>query len=1193
MLLCALCLQAQRQLFFNLTAEEVRIGETLPVFVHTMDLGKNYGDSTYTVSIKYPEFITMSNEDAKRCKELCEHEPPELPVIVTEQVVDRKCGVMHIMFSPVVVREGKWMKMVSFMLNIEAKANITANAQNVETRATAVASRYAEHSVLASGKWAKIRVPESGIYQLTDALIKKAGFSNLNKVKVYGYGGALQPERLTGSYLTETDDLKEVPTCVVNGRRLFHAQGPVSWNTYYPQRTRNPYSDYGYYFLTENDAEALTVDSAAFVSSFYPSGDYNHVIREVDNYAWFEGGRNLFEDDPLEEGQSRTYTFNAPGPPSEGWDEDACLYVSVSTNKATTLSVEMNGSPMGTMSLSLYDSSYDTGTMAGGNFYVDSFKDVNTVKITNTGGNIIRPDYIVAMTGTYRPVENLSTDQFAEPEYVYNITNQDLHADQGYQMVIIIPASQIFLQQAERLKDFHEKHDGLKTRIVPADELYNEFSSGTPDANAYRRYMKMLYDKAENDSEMPRYLLLFGDCAWDNRMNTRSWKNYQPDDFLLCYESENSFNKVNCYVDENYFCYLDDGEGGNPQRSDRADVAVGRFPARTVAEAKIMVDKTISYVENKNAGPWQNTVMVMGDDGNGNVHMNDAISAANLVTEGNPAIYVKRVMWDAYNRTSSSTGNTYPDVTALVKQQQANGALIMDYCGHGSAVSLSHERVLGLADFENFVNTNLPLWITASCDIMPFDGQTDNIGETAIFNSKGGAVAFFGTTRTVYTNYNMLINTQYLKALFERNSSGKFNSIGEAQRLAKNRILSSTLIGYDKDGNPKYSYDHTVNKLQYSLLGDPALILNIPTLQAVIDDINGQSVNDAEALPELKAGSIATVRGHIERNGIKDSNFKGTVNATVRDAKETITCQLNDTSIDGATKAFQYEDRTKVLFNGSSSVSNGEFTFSFAIPKDINYSGESGLINIYAQTEDLSESANGCSDHFLVGGSALAANDSIGPSVFCYLNSPDFVDGGDVNTTPYFVAEITDKDGLNTTGNGIGHDLELVIDGEMSRTYNLNNHFRYDFGSYTQGTTYYSIPALSTGKHKLKFRAWDILNNSTTTELTFNVVRSLKPGSLDVNVTQNPARTSTTFIVNHDRIGSPVDVEIEIYDISGRRLWKIENTGVVTDGAFTTEWDLTTGNGKLQTGVYLYRVQLGCDGSSKVSKAKKLVIINE
>ena len=1193
MLLCALCLQAQRQLFFNLTAEEVRIGETLPVFVHTMELGKNYGDSTYTVSIKYPEFITMSNEDAKRCKELCEHEPPELPVITTEQVVDRKCGVMHIMFSPVVVREGKWMKMVSFMLNIETKANATAHTQDVETRATAASSRYAEHSVLASGKWAKIRIPESGIYQLTEALIKKAGFSNMNKVKIYGYGGALQPERITGSYLTETDDLKEVPTCTVNGRRLFHGQGPVTWSSYYPQRTRNPFSDYGYYFLTETDAEPLAVDSATFVGSFYPSADYNHTLHEVDNFAWFEGGRNLFEDDPIVEGKSKTYTIKGAGPQGTGWDDETCLYVALSTSKGATASIEMNDSLLGTMTLTLSDRSYDTGTSGGATFYIEGFRDVNTVKITNKEGSDIRLDYIGAMAGGYRPVEKLSSESFPEPEYVYNITNQDLHADQGYQMVIIIPASQTFLQQAERLKECHEKHDGLKVRIVPADELFNEFSSGTPDTNAYRRYMKMLYDRAENDADMPRYLLLFGDCAWDSRMNTRTWKNYSPDDFLLCHESENSFNRVYCYVDENFFCYLDDGEGGNPQRTDRPDVAVGRFPVRTVAEAKTMVDKVVSYIENKNAGAWQNTVMIMGDDGNNNVHMTDAIAAADIVQAGNPSIYVKRVMWDAYNRTSSSTGNTYPDVTALVKQQQANGALIMDYCGHGSATSISHERVLGLADFQSFVNTNLPLWITASCDIMPFDGQTDNIGEAALFNNKGGAVAFFGTTRTVYTNYNMLINTQYLKALFERDTNGKYNSIGEAQRLAKNRILSSTLVGYDKDGTPKYSYDHTVNKLQYALLGDPALVLNVPTLDAVIDEINGEPVDKDEVLPEMKAGSVATVKGHIERNGVKDPSFKGTVNATVRDAKETITCQLNDTSIDGATRAFQYEDRTKVLFSGSSSVSDGEFTFSFAIPKDINYSGESGLINIYALKEDLSEAANGNSDHFLVGGSALAANDSIGPSVFCYLNSPDFVNGGDVNTTPYFVAEITDKDGLNTTGNGIGHDLELVIDGEMSRTYNLNDHFRYDFGSYTQGTTYYSIPALSTGKHKLKFRAWDILNNSTTTELTFNVVRSLKPGSLDVNVTQNPARTSTTFIVNHDRIGSPVDVEIEIYDISGRRLWKIENTGVVTDGAFTTEWDLTTGNGKLQTGVYLYRVQLGCDGSSKVSKAKKLVIINE
>ena len=1193
LLFCATTLQAQRQQFFNLTAEEVKVDTLLPVFSHSFELGRNYDDSTYTVTFKYPEFIAMSREDTLKCKQFFASDPPVLPYIDTQVVVDRKNGFLEVAFSPIVKRNGRWMKLVSFMLEVEAHEKDDAamrRAVAMETRATTASSRYAEHSVLATGSWAKIRIPETGIYQLTESLIKKAGFSNLNKVKIYGYGGALQPERLNGTYLTDNDDLKEVPTCSVNGRRLFHAQGPVTWSRYSAQRTRNPFSDYGYYFITESDDEPLTVDSTAFVSSFYPGEEYNHTLHEVDNYAWFEGGRNLFEDDPIEEGKSKTYTIAGPGKSSGSWDEEANLFVSVSTGLDAVVNVEMNDSLLGSIYLKRNNTEYDKGVMVGALFDVGTFQPTNTIKITNTQGAVVRLDYIGAMSGPYRPVENLSTDDFAEPEYVYNITNQDLHADNGYQMVIIIPTSQHLLAQAERLKAFHEQHDGLKTRIVPADELFNEFSSGTPDTNAYRRYLKMLYDRAETDEELPRYLLLFGDCAWDNRMNTKAWKGFQPDDFLLCHESENSFNKVYCYVDESFFCYLDDGEGANPQTSDRADVAVGRFPARTVEQAKTLVDKTISYSENKNAGAWQNTVMVLGDDGNDNVHMKDALTAADSVLMVNPAIYMKRVMWDAYNRVSSSTGDSYPDVVSLVRQQQADGALVMDYCGHGMPTTLSDERVLNLADFEGFTNANLPLWITASCDIMPFDGQTDNIGESALFNNRGGAVAFFGTTRTVYTQYNLLINSQYMKYLFMRNSKGQFNSIGEAQRLAKNRILTPVITGYKDNGIPTSSSDRSVNKLQYSLLGDPALVLNIPTLQAVIDDINGHDVQNGSTLPVMKAGSIATISGHIERSGVKDDTFNGKMTVTVRDSKEKIVCLLNNKSTSGANKALEYEDRTKVLFSGTNTVKNGAFTFSFSVPKDINYSDDSGLINIYALKDDLSEAANGCTEKFIVGGSDLASNDSIGPSVFCYLNSPDFVDGGDVNTTPYFVAEITDKDGLNTTGNGIGHDLELIIDGDMAKTYNLNHNFEYEFGSYTKGATHYSIPELTVGRHKLKFRAWDILNNSTTTELSFNVVRNLKPGALSVSVTQNPARNSTTFIVSHDRIGSPIDVTIDVFDISGRQVWQTTETGVVTNGAYTTTWDLS--NGLLDTGIYLYRATLHSDGGHKVSKAKKLVIIH-
>ena len=324
-----------------------------------------------------------------------------------------------------------------------------------------------------------------------------------------------------------------------------------------------------------------------------------------------------------------------------------------------------------------------------------------------------------------------------------------------------------------------------------------------------------------------------------------------------------------------------------------------------------------------------------------------------------------------------------------------------------------------------------------------------------------------------------------------------------------------------------------------------------------------------------------------------DTSFGGVVTALVRDAEIEVECRLNDTSADGASTPFRYSDRSTVLFNGNDSVRGGEFTITFAVPRDIDYSDDTGLINIVAVNSSTLEAVNGSNGDFIVGGTGALGNDSIGPSIYCYLNSPAFVNGGNVNTTPYFVAEISDKDGLNTTGSGVGHDLVLTIDGDMAKTYVLNENFEYDFGSYTRGRTYYNIPALTPGKHTLKFRAWDILNNSSTAELTFNVVSGLSPSLYSIDCTSNPATTSTTFIITHDRAGSNLDVEIEVFDVSGRPLWKHAESGVSASGAYTVDWDLTGNDGcRLGTGVYIYRVKLGGDGSGMVSKAKKLIIIN-
>ena len=348
--------------------------------------------------------------------------------------------------------------------------------------------RYAEHSVLREGNWAKIRVAKSGFYHLSDAVIKKAGFSNPSSVRIYGYGGALQPEELSGDYLTVTDDLKEIPTCTINGKRLFFAKGPVNWSQQESlQRIRNPYSDYGYYFITESDGEPLTTDSATFVSANYPANNDYHHLYEEDNYSWYHGGRNLFDKTLFTIGTPVSYTLNASG-------VEGRIGIALTADGDYEATIEVNDSVVGTVSKRLTLDSY---TKADEQLYQYDVKGIlkaeNTIRITQTSGGNMRLDYIDLYHTSPTPLHLSSSP---EPEYVYRITNQDHHADPQTDMVIIIPTSQNMLAQAERLKLHHEQHDGLRVTIVPADELFNEFSSGTPDATAYRRYMKMLYDRA-------------------------------------------------------------------------------------------------------------------------------------------------------------------------------------------------------------------------------------------------------------------------------------------------------------------------------------------------------------------------------------------------------------------------------------------------------------------------------------------------------------------------------------------------------------------------------------------------------------------------------------------------------------------------------------------------------------------------
>ena len=1228
--------------------------DTFPVrYDEVIPLGGDFRDYRYEVRLDYPEYARLTAEEAKRVA-VWGGSLPETPQVASRVAVSRKRGVLDVSFVPIVRRDGKYYKLTSFKMNILCHPQAQLRARSSGRQMLSAGQRYADHSVLSQGRWVKIGITEDGVYRLSASDLQRMGFQDMSRVKLYGYGGHVQDEEIDAD--EDFDDLEEVPLYRDSRGVLFYGKGLVSWSAPNRQgraeHRMNTFARKACYFLTEGDSPAgIAVESVASAPSENLDYTYAHVVYHKEEFSWYESGRMFYEAANFATSPTRAYSLPAVDPvPSTG----GMLRVNFTASSASSTSVQVSVDGEEQVPLSINPSGeYDAAraqtrvytlpalqegaagtqvtlsapagvdarlgflelsyrrqlSMRDPYLYIRQTADSpanfviqaqgrSNVKLWRLGrrGNPMAEVQGALSGSTYTfPVEDPSLEyvavdvdaDFPAPSYVGEVANQDLHAMAATDMVIIIPASGKLHAQAERLAEAHRSMDGLRVSIVRADQIYNEFSSGTPDATAYRRFLKMLYDRAETEADMPRYLLLFGDGLWDNRMVTEATRRLSPDDYLLCYESEEALNHVNSYVMEDYFGLLDDGEGRNLM-SDKVDLGIGRFPVVTEADAKIMVDKVIAYMENQNAGAWKNEICVLGDDGDRNDHIEKAELVAGLVEDYYPAMQVNRIYWDAYKRESAATHNSYPGVTEDVLKQMESGCLMMNYTGHGNPRELSHEYVLQLNDFASFSSSHVPLWVTAACDVNPFDMLEDNIGETAVLHETGSAVAFYGTTRTVYSDPNSAMNRYFTRHVLGYDDTGRRNAIGDAVRLAKVELLTPE-PDYEKEDT---ILDYSVNKLHYVLLGDPALKLGVPEYRLVVDSINGQRVGEGFPLADFKAGSIARVHGHVEdRDGNRIPDFSGVLSTSVYDGKSEITCLNNDGE---SAPVVTFLTRDKKLYSGNDSVVRGEFSTMFTIPMDIKYSGETGRISLYAIDNARQREANGYSENVTVGGTGTdLAGDTEGPQIQAYLNREDFVSGGTVNATPCFLAFLEDESGINVANTAVGHDLELCIDGNPATTYILNDEYENEFGTYQRGQLAFVIPDLADGMHTLTFRAWDVMNNSSSVSMDFKVDRGAVPDLISLTCMQNPARGQTTFVVRYDRPGTECDFMLEVFDFAGRKLWSHTERGGSSDGVYQVHWGLTTSAGMpLSTGVYLYRVSVSTSDSKAVSRANKIVVLS-
>lgn len=776
---------------------------------------------------------------------------------------------------------------------------------------------------------------------------------------------------------------------------------------------------------------------------------------------------------------------------------------------------------------------------------------------------------------------------YLTPTKVGRVANQNLHATAlGTELIIICPPA--FQSAAQRLAD-QRANEGMSVVMVTPQQVFNEFSSGARDATAIKRYMRMLYDRAGQDQAlMPRYLLLFGDGSYNNISLAETNQNWIPS-----YQTENSWDFSRSYTSDDYFGLLDEGESELP--SDLVDIGVGRLPVSSLQQAREVVDKILNYdrlqllstsgavcttTGDGGIADWRAHVLFTSDDQDGSsfegaIHMSQSDFLARRVETEQPCFNVDKIYLDAYQQVSTPGGQRYFDGSQDLKDKVQKGTLLVNYVGHGGEVGWAHERFLDNPTILGWSNRDrLPLFMTATCEFSRWDdpGRT-SAGEFVLLNPNGGGIALMTTTRLAYSDQNFQLGQRFYDHAFRTtDDQGRTFNMGDVFRETKRAITASVAPS-------------SVNHRNFSLLGDPSQRLAMPRAQARIQSITDTLGNP---LDTIKALSTIRITGFIDAgNGQPMADFNGLVIPTVYD-KELPQATLSN---DGG-NPFNFKIRKNIIYRGRATVTNGQFSFTFVVPKDINYEFGTGRVSCYAESWNIN--ACGYSNDPIVGGTADdIAQDEIGPRIELFMNDDRFVRGGITDESPLIFARLFDENGINTVGNSIGHDLLATLNDNTDQSIVLNDLYEADLDTYKSGTVRYRLKTLPEGPHTLRLKAWDVFNNSSESTTEFIVASSEELALERVLNYPNPFTTYTEFFFEHNRPCSTLDVQVQVFTVSGR-LVKTISRQLACEG-YRSEpmaWDGRDDFGdKLARGVYVYRLNVVTPEGDKAEKFEKLVIL--
>ncbi len=1174
----------------------------------------------------------------------------KIPTDISEKVSINKVGNSYLLSLTMipVIKKGELLQIVeSFVLNYQLEANAT--------RSNKSAAVLVENSVLATGTWYKISIDKTGVYKIDTNFLNSLGINTSGldpkNIRVFGNGGSLLPN-LNSEF--RYDDLQENALYVEgasdgvfnsNDFALFYAEGPNDWDTSTEASIKhrmNIYSEKSYYFISVDSGAGkrianetpITAGATDFVSTFK---DYVFFEEETDNI--YEVGQQWFGDVFRGSELSHNYSFDFENVDQSkevkvrvrsmaessvatsqtiqvnGANDFSINFLAISSNSFVqaddeivesnvlvnsdeinvNISYDVNGDVSAASYLDYIELIGDKHLIAGGkqfsfrNFLSKEAARILQYTVTNASNihqlwdvtNHLEPKLVAnsdpsssnfvfkGASGELKEYRVVSNSDYYTPAAVGNgpIENQNLHALKDIQYVLV--TNNELKSQAQRLAD-HHTNNGLTSVVVTLDKIYNEFGSGSADITSIRDFVKHLYTNATSEATRIKYLCLFGNASFDFKNILEKNENIVP-----AFESYRSFSLVYSYVTDDYYGFMDDTEG-LMSSSDKQDVATGRILVENVSQAKTVVDKILTYYSAEAYGDWRNEITLVADDlGNASeaVLQQEMENIADDIKANKPHYNIKKLYADSFKQVKSSGGDFYPDMNLGMSNAVEKGSLVIDYFGHGGEIGWAGERLLRVEDIKSWQNAKrLPLIITVTCDFSRFDHLNKTAlaaGEEIMLHPTGGAGSLISTTREVFISFGRSFNKVLIKKMLEFNNEDY--SIAEALMHTKNEVPSSS-------GQHYFIFS----------FGDPAMKLKTTKPEIKLTHINDVDVTVERAA--LKALSKIKLSGKVtDISGNTLTSYNGKVSASVFDKPIDKTTLDNDGY--GVVMTFDVQDSR--IFRGAAEVANGLFDLEFVVPKDIKIALGNAKISLYAENGVLDK--GGVDVETIIGGiDENAVEDLTGPEIELFMNDESFVDGGNTNALPNLKVKLSDANGINTSSNSIGHNISVIIDGDVSNPIILNEFYETELGDYTKGNISYTLRGLEPGTHTLQLKAWDTYNNSSEKTLTFNIVDDGTFLIENVLNYPNPFINYTEFWFNHNKPNEVLDVVIYVFTVSGKLVKTINQEIPATGSALSRSitWDgLDDFGQKIGKGVYVYHLIVKTKSGISAEKYEKLVIL--